>query len=57
MEFGIPGYDDLVWNVSLVCDGIGSSTRHGLNGKLQLGDYLDARARIKINRYRRDYAV
>jgi len=57
MEFGIPGYDDLVWNVSLVCDGIGSSTQHGLNGKLQLGDYLDARARIKINRYRRDYAV
>jgi len=36
MEFGIPGYDDLqlVWEVSLVCDRIGSSTQHGLNGKL-----------------------
>jgi len=43
MEFGIPGYDDLVWDVSLVCDRIGSSTQHGLNGKLQLGDYLNAR--------------
>jgi len=29
MQFGIPGYDDLVWDVSLVCDGIGSSTQHG----------------------------
>ena len=57
MEFGIPGYDDLVWNVSLVCDRIGSSMQHGLNGKLQLGDYLDARARIKNNRYRRVYAA
>jgi len=54
MEFGIPGYLDLVWDVSLVCDRISSSTQHGLNGKLQLGD---ARARIKINRYRRDYAA
>jgi len=33
MEFGIPGYDDLVWYVSLVSDRIGSSTQHGLNGK------------------------
>jgi len=57
MEFVTPGYDDLVWNVSLVCDGISSSTQNGLNGKLQLGDYLNAQARIKINRYRRDYAV
>jgi len=40
MEFGIPGYDDLVWDVSLVCDRIGSSTQHGLNGKLHLGDTL-----------------
>jgi len=29
MEFGIPGYDDLVWDVSLVSDRIGSSTQHG----------------------------
>jgi len=26
MEFGFPGYDDLVWDVFLVCDRIGSST-------------------------------
>jgi len=51
IEFGIPGYDDLVWDVSLVCDRIGSSTQHGLNGKLQLGDYLNAWARSKIRRY------
>jgi len=57
MEFGIPGYDDLAWDVSLVSDRIGSSTQHGLDGKLQLGDYLNARARIKINRYKRDYAA
>jgi len=57
MEFGIPGYDDLVWEVSLVIDRIGSSTQHGLNGKLQLGDYLNARARINNNRYKRDYAA
>jgi len=57
MECGIPGYHDLVWDVSLVCDRIGSITQHGLNGKLQLGDYLSARARIKINRYRSDYSA
>ena len=57
MDFGIPGYNDLVWDVSLVCDRIGSSTPHGFNGKLQLGAYLNARAHIKINRYRRDYAA
>jgi len=57
MEFGIPAYDDLVWDVSLVSDRIGSSTQHGLNGKLQLGDYLKAWARIKNNSYKRDYAA
>ena len=31
--------------------------QHGLNGKLQLGDYLNVRARINNNRYRRDYAA
>jgi len=56
MEFGIPGYDDLVWDVSFVSDRIGS-TQHGLNDKLQLLDYLNARARIKNNRYKRDYAA
>jgi len=57
MEFGIPGYDDLVWDVSLVSDRIGSSTQHGLNGKLQLGDYLNAQARSKIGKFRHDYAA
>jgi len=57
MEFGIPGYDDLVWDVSLVRDRIGSSAQHGLNGKLQLCDYLNARARIKNNRYKRNYVA
>ena len=57
MEFGIPGYDDLVWDVSLVSDRLGSSTQHGLNGKLQLSDYLNTRARSKIGKFRRDYAA
>jgi len=59
MEFGISGYNDLVWDVSLVSDRIGSSTQHGLNGKLrlQLGDYLHTRARSKIRKFRRDYAA
>ena len=57
MEFGIPGYDDLVWDVSLVSDRIGSSMQHSLNGNLQLGDYFNARARIKNNRYKHDYAA
>ena len=34
MEFDILGYDDLVWDVSLVSDRIGSSTQHVLIGKL-----------------------
>ena len=38
-------------------DRIGSSLQHGLNGKLQLGDYLNARARTKIRKFRRDYAA
>jgi len=58
MEFGIPGYNDLVWDVFLVCDRIGRPcTQHGLNGKLQLGDYLNARARSKIGEFRRDYVA
>jgi len=57
MEFGIPGYEDLVWDASFVCDRFGSSTQHGLNGQLQLGDYLNARARSKIGKFRREYAA
>ena len=40
-----------------VRDRIGSSLQHVLNGKLQLGDYLNARARTKIGKVRRDYAA
>jgi len=57
MEFGIPEYNDLVWDVFPVSDRLGSSTQHGFNGKLQLGDYLKARARSKIGKFRRDYAA
>jgi len=57
MEFGIQGYNDLVWDVSLVSDRIGSSTQYGLNGKLQLGDYLKALSHSKIGKFRRDYAA
>ena len=57
MEFGIPGYDDLVWDVSLVCDWIDSSTQHGPNGKLQLCDYCHARACSKFSKFRSDYAA
>jgi len=57
MEFSIPGYNDLVWDVSLVSDRINSSTQHGLNGKLQVSNYLNARTRSKIGKFRRDYAA
>ena len=57
MDFGIPGYEHLVWDVSLVSDRIGSSWQHGLNGKMKLGDYLNARATIKNRRYKHDYAA
>jgi len=57
MEFGIPGYNDLVWDVSLVSDRIGSSMQHGLNGKLQLGDYLNTWDCHKIGKFRRDHTA
>ena len=57
MHFGISGLDDLVWDVSLVCDWIDSSTQHGPNGKLQLCDYCHARACSKFSKFRSDYAA
>ena len=42
MEFGISGYAVLIWDVSLICDKISSSTQHGINGNFQLSDYLNA---------------
>jgi len=43
--------------VSLISDRIGSGTQNGLNGKLQLDDYLNARARRKTGKFRQDYAA
>lgn len=58
MQFGIlPGYDNLVWDVSHVSNRIGISMQHSLIGKLQLGDYLNARACSKIGKFTRDYAA
>ena len=57
MQFGIRGYDVLVLNVSLVCERIGSSMQHGLIVKLHLGDYLHARARSKIGKFKSDHAA
>jgi len=34
MEFDIPRYDNLVWDVSLISDRIDSNTEHGLYGNL-----------------------
>jgi len=50
-------FDFEIRDVRLVCDRIGISTQHGINGRLQLGDYFHARTRGKIRRYRRDYAI
>ena len=50
----------ICWHVlelERISDRIGSSTQHGLNGKLQLGDYRNARVRSKIGRFRLDYAA
>ena len=57
MDFGIPGYEHLVWDVSLVSDKIGSSLQYGLHGKLHLCDYLNDQATIKNRRYKRDYTA
>ena len=38
MDFGIPGYEHLVWDVSLMSNRIGSSLQHGLNdGQVRWG--------------------
>ena len=57
MDLGIPGYDDLVWGVSLFCDRIDSSTQQIIKGKGEQSDYFNARARSKIIKFRRDYAA
>ena len=36
---------------------IGTSLQHGLSGKMQLGDYLNTRARTTIGKFRCDYVA
>ena len=57
MQFGIPGYDNLVWDVSLICDRIDNNRHYEIDCELQLGDYLHAQSRSKICKFRRDYAA
>ena len=59
LNFGLDGYTNLVIDVSICCDHIGSSTvqNGNLNGRMQTNDYLEERARVKIRKYRHDYAV
>jgi len=59
VNFGLDGFNNLVIDVSICCDHISNSTvnnRH-LNGKMHTNDYLQARARVKNNRYKEDYAA
>jgi len=61
VNFGLDGYnrDSLVIDVSICCDHVGNSTINNghLNGKMHTNDYLQARATIKNNRYKADYAA
>jgi len=51
--------DTTIWYGMCLSSGTGSVAARsiGLNGKLQLGGYLNARVRIKNDRYKRDYAA
>jgi len=59
VNFGLDGYNSLVIDVSICCDHVGNSTINNghLNGKMHTNDYLQARATIKNNRYKADYAA
>jgi len=59
VNFGLDGYNSLVIYVSICCDHVGNSTINNghLNGKMHTNDYLQARAMIKNNRYKADYAA
>jgi len=57
--FGLDGSNNLVIDVSICCDHIGNGTVYNghLNGKMHTNNYLQARARVKNNRYTEDYAA
>ena len=59
VNFGLDGYNSLVIDVSICCDHVGNSTINDghLNGKMHTNDHLQARATIKNNRYKADYAA
>jgi len=59
VNFDLDGSNNLVIDVSIWCDHIGISTVNNghLNGKMHKNDYLQARAGIKNNRYKEDYAA
>jgi len=59
VNFGFDGYNSLVIDVSICCDHVDNSTINNghLNGKMHTNDYLQARATIKNNRYKADYAA
>jgi len=59
VNFGLDGSKNLVIDVSICCDHIRNSTVNNghLNGKMHTIDYLQARAGMKNNRYKNDYAA
>jgi len=58
-NFGLDGYNSLVIDLSICCNHVGNSTINNghLNGKMHTNDYLQARATIKNNQYKADYAA
>jgi len=59
VNFGLDGSDCLVIDVLICCDHVCNSTINNehLNGKMHTNDYLQARATIKNNWYKADYAA
>jgi len=55
----LDGSNNLVIDVSICCDHVNNSTVNNghLNGKMHTNDYLQARAGIKNNRFKEDYAA
>jgi len=59
LNFGLDGSNNLVIDVSIVCDHIGNSAVNNghLNGKMQTNDYLQEHAGVKNMRYKAYYSV
>jgi len=59
VNFGLDGSNNLVIDVSICCDHIGNSTVNNghLNCKMHTNGYLQARAGVKNNRYKENYAA